>query len=135
MHTIEVDFDVFKALTARRAAEHVTYNDVIRELLKLEPRVGPSLTGEADRWPDDWVVKGVRFAEGTQFRAKHNGRMYQARVEKSALVLDGKHYDSPSAAAVSITGYAVNGWNFWEFLSRRTGDWTLMASVRKGGGT
>jgi hypothetical protein len=131
VHTIEVDFAVFKALTARRAAEHVTYNDVIRELLKLEPRQSPSLTEVPDRWPGDWIVKGVRFAEGTQFRAQHNGRLYQARVEKSALALDGKRYDSPSAAAVSITGYAVNGWNFWEFLSRRTGDWRLMASARK----
>jgi len=133
LHTIEVDFDVFKALTARRATEHVTYNDVLRELLKLEPRLSPNLTEGTDRWPDDWIVKGVRFHEGQQFRARHNGRLYEARVEKSALVLDGKRYDSPSAAAVSITGYAVNGWNFWEFLSRRTGDWKLMASVRKGG--
>jgi hypothetical protein len=132
MHTIEVDFDVFKALTARRASEQVTYNDVIRELLKLEPKQGPSLTEVSDRWPDDWVVKGVRFANGTQFRARHSGRVYHARVEKSALVLNGKRFDSPSAAAVAITGYAVNGWNFWEFLSR-TGEWKVMAGVRKGG--
>jgi hypothetical protein len=30
---IGVDFEVFKELTARRASESVTYNDVIRELL------------------------------------------------------------------------------------------------------
>lgn len=132
MHTIEVDFDVFKALTALRASEQVTYNDVVRQLLKLEPKPSPSLTEVSERWPDDWVVKGVRFADGTQFRARHGGRLHHARVEKAALVLNGKRYDSPSAAAVAITGYAVNGWNFWEFLSR-TGEWKLMASVRKGG--
>ena len=33
MARIDVDFEVFKELTVRRASESVTYNDVIRELL------------------------------------------------------------------------------------------------------
>lgn len=35
MHTIEVDFEVFKQLTVRRATEEVSCNDVIRERLNL----------------------------------------------------------------------------------------------------
>ena len=35
MVTIDVDFDVFKAITNRRADESVTNNDVLRALLKL----------------------------------------------------------------------------------------------------
>ena len=35
MRTIEVDFDVFKALTMRRPSEIVSENDVLRELLGL----------------------------------------------------------------------------------------------------
>jgi hypothetical protein len=35
MVALDVDFEVFKALTNRRATESVTYNDVIRELLGL----------------------------------------------------------------------------------------------------
>ena len=31
MHTIGVDFDVYKQLAVRRATEEVAYNDVIRE--------------------------------------------------------------------------------------------------------
>ena len=38
MRTIEVDFDVFKALTARRANEAVTENDVLRSLLGLNAK-------------------------------------------------------------------------------------------------
>ncbi|MDJ0978729.1 MAG: DUF4357 domain-containing protein [Erythrobacter sp.] len=37
---IEIDFDVFKALTALRKTEEDTYNSVIRRLLKLEPIKG-----------------------------------------------------------------------------------------------
>ena len=35
--TIEIDFDVFKELTNRRKTENVSYNDVLRELLNLNP--------------------------------------------------------------------------------------------------
>jgi len=33
MPFIEIDFDVYKALTARRPSEDVTENDVLRQLL------------------------------------------------------------------------------------------------------
>ena len=33
MQTIEIDFDVFKEITARRKNEGITPNDVLRELL------------------------------------------------------------------------------------------------------
>ena len=36
MHTVEVDFDVLKALMTRREVESVTYNDVIRRLIGLD---------------------------------------------------------------------------------------------------
>jgi hypothetical protein len=39
---IEVDFEVFKELTNRRAAESVTYNDVIRDLLGWKQKSGES---------------------------------------------------------------------------------------------
>lgn len=35
MATIDVDFEVYKALTIRRETEEMTYNDVLRHLLSL----------------------------------------------------------------------------------------------------
>ena len=35
MEMIEIDFDVYKALTMKRTSQEVTYNDVLRELLDL----------------------------------------------------------------------------------------------------
>lgn len=130
MRTIEVDFDVFKALTNRRPSEEVTDNDVLRELLGLSPKRQSGIVGTTSS-PGDWVVKGVRFPTGSEFRARYKGQVYLARVEKGALVHNGKPFDSPSAAAVSITGNPVNGWNFWEARLPGRTNWTTIRALRK----
>ena len=131
MHTIEVDFDVFKQLTVRRATEDVSYNDVIRELLGLGQ--GKTNTTKEPTGPstDDWVAKGVRFPTGTEFRATYKGQVRTGRVEGGALAVNGKRYDSPSAAAVAVTGSPVNGWRFWECRLPGKSSWQLIESLRR----
>ena len=131
MHTVEVDFDVYKQLTLRRATEEVTYNDVIREVLGL-PAAGPGKPrGPNGASPHDWVAKGVRFPEGTEFRANYKGQLHTGKVEAGALVLGGHRYDSPSAAAMSLTDSAVNGWRFWECRLPGKSSWQLIESLRR----
>ena len=64
MRTIEVDFDVYKVLTMRRASEDVTENELLRELLHLPRKKEPSVA-PASPAPGDWIAKGVRFPAGT----------------------------------------------------------------------
>lgn len=130
MRTIEVDFDVFKAITMRRASEEVSENDVLRELLGLPSRKAGS-HAQASAAPGDWVTKGVRFASRTEFRATYKGRTYLARVEGGALVLNGKRFDSPSAAAISITRNPVNGWHFWQCRIPGQASWQMINALRK----
>ena len=131
MHTIEVDFDVYKQLTVRRSTEEVSYNDVIRELLGLgQGKVSASKASQSPS-PEDWVAKGVRFPAGTEFRANYKGQIYTGRVEGGALAVNGKKYDSPSAAAVAITGSPVNGWRFWECRLAGKSSWQLIESLRR----
>jgi hypothetical protein len=137
MRTIEVDFDVFKALTLRRPAESVTENDVLRELLGLSPAPrslnaarAPSVAPSID--PDSWLSKGVRFPAGTEFRAHYKGETHLARIEKGALVLAGKRYDTPSAAAMAITNSPVNGWTFWECRTPGQSGWRMIKTMRAG---
>ena len=129
MPNIQVDFDVFKAITLLRPTESVTENDVLRELLGLP--VGRQAAGVAAPAPGDWVTKGVRFPAGTEFRAVYKGQTYLGRVEKGALSLAGKRYDAPSAAAMSITGINVNGWNFWQCRMPGRPDWVAINMLRK----
>jgi len=133
MKTIEVDFDVFKALTLRRPTEEVTENDVLRELLGLPLR--RTVDGMTDTLPKqakgDWVAKGVCFPAGTEFRAYYKGQTYLARVENGALMWNDERFDSPSAAAVRITGNSVNGWNFWECRLPGQASWQIIKGLRK----
>lgn len=133
MRTIEVDFDVYKALIARRPTEAVTENDVLRQLLGLSPkRQGPAAQPVAPA-AGDWVTKGVRFPAGTEFRAHYKGQTYLGRVEHGALVVSGHRFATPSAAAVSITGNPVNGWTFWECRLPGQAGWQMIKSLRKSG--
>jgi hypothetical protein len=130
MPTIEVDFDVFKALTARRPTEEFTENDVLRQLLHLPARSSTIPQPEAAR-PEDWIIKGVRLPAGTELRATYKGRTYLARVAGGALVFNGERFDSPSAAAMSITHNPVNGWIFWECRLPGRGQWLRLRDLRK----
>ena len=141
MYSLEVDFDVYKAVFARRANEAVTENDVLRELLGLptagrspSPPLAPAVA-PAYKTPEDWVSKGVRFPAGTEFRATHKGKAHTGRVEGGALLVDGKTYSSPSAAAVAITGNSVNGWVFWECRLPGKAAWQLIDRLRPASGT
>jgi hypothetical protein len=127
MATIEVDFDVYKELTARRPTEAVTYNDVIRGLLNLQPKTAK----DPDQVAKGTTFKGVFFPEGTQFRATYKGRTYIAEIKDGIWKdSDGTPRNSPSEAAVKITGKNWNGWRFW--YCRRPGDtsWSLIEKFR-----
>ena len=129
MPTIEVDFEVYKELIRRRPNEAVSENDVLRQVLglasrKFSPAASPGVV------PGEWVTKGVRFPGGTEFRATYKGKTYLARVENGALVLNGRRFDSPSAAAMSITGTQVNGWTFWEGRLPGRTSWQIIKAQR-----
>jgi hypothetical protein len=130
MPAIDVDFEVFKALTQRRPSEDVTENDVLRELLALPPKNNTLVAGNGPV-PGEWVTKGVRFPAGTQFRAKYKGQDYTARVEGGALVLNGMPFTSPSKAAMSITRHPLNGWMFWECRLPGSSTWQIIKALRK----
>jgi hypothetical protein len=130
MPTIEVDFEVFKALTARRASENVSENDVLRDLLRLPKESARTIRSDVPS-PDDWVTKNVRVPAGTELRAAYKGQTYLARVSSGALELGGKKFDSPSAAAMSITGHPVNGWIFWKYRLPGQGKWADLRLLRE----
>jgi hypothetical protein len=109
--SIEIDFDVYKALTIRRATPSVTYNDVLREVLGIGPATKNGGAPVQNGTP--WITKGAVFPPGTEFRATYKGKDYQAHVEKGALFFNGTKYSSLSPAAIAITERPTNGWIFF----------------------
>lgn len=146
---IEIDFDVFKALTALREHEGDTYNAVIRRLLKLPtqnaltgainafsperdkdlkpPNALTNATSALSAYPNVLMALGgawfdnIHFPEGTQFRATYKGQTFFAEIKDGCWVgSDGLVRTSPSAAASAISKTNVNGWRFWH--AKRPGD-------------
>ncbi len=113
MPQIEIDFDVFKELTNRRSTEAVTYNDVVRDLLKL-PKPTKSAKSAANG-SKPWVVSDTSFPAGSEFMADYKGKTHSGIAKDGKLELDdGRKFTTPSAAAVHVTGSSVNGWRFWK---------------------
>lgn len=126
MQPIDVDFDVFKELTARRKHESHTYNDVIRDLLGLAQRKpGPfeTVAHALNRGRDgqSFALRGGELPHGTQLRAVYKGKEFRAIIDDGEwLDQERTPQSSPSAAAKNITGTNVNGLRFWH--AKRPGD-------------
>jgi hypothetical protein len=141
---IEIDFEVFKALTANLQDERDTYNEAIRRLLNLpasdldvdpisfEPAgiagQGGGLLGTSS---GVWY-SNVFFPEGTLFRATYKGQTYYAGIRGGAWMdANGTSRTSPSHAASVISGTNVNGWRFWFAKRPNDIDWLRLDSLRQ----
>jgi hypothetical protein len=143
---VEVDFDVFKALTALRLHEGHTYNDVLRDLLHLgqvksykiqpssiataEPAIGtPTLTSSNGLW-----LRGLFLPDGTLLRGSYKGKLHQAQIENGGWHDErGQQHTSPSAAAYAISNTNINGWRFWEAKRPSDTDWRKLETLQKNG--
>lgn len=117
---LEIDFDVFKALTAMRENEADSYNSVLRRLLKLDSISDDfeQLLAGKSLW-----LGNAEFPDGTKFRATYKGKTYHAQAADGRWVdSEGRERKSPSDAAFQITRTNINGWRFWNAL--RPGDTT-----------
>jgi hypothetical protein len=155
---IEIDFDVFKELTAMRESESDSYNAVLRRVLKLPdltPRgalsqisggqgsglnalaalgSGNALHGNQNALlgalSGAWF-DNVHFPAGTQFRATYKGQTYFAEIQSGRWVgADGVTRTSPSAAASAISQTNVNGWRFWHFKRPGDAEWMRLDALK-----
>lgn len=129
MPSINVDFDVFKALTALRSDESVSESDVIRRLLNAgeQAHVRPALKGPGGKV---WRSKGVAFPVGTELRARYKGELHTAKVEAAGVRVGGELRSNLSLAANAVTGTTVNGWTFWEVRFPGETNWTIALALR-----
>ncbi len=143
MTSIDIEFDVWQALTGLRRDEADSYSAVLRRLLQLpgaERQTEPAEPGPSAAQPragegehtNAWAPKGVPFPETTQFRLRHRGVTHSAHVANGFLELeDGRQFSSPSAAGVAVTGTSVNGWRVWECKLPGASTWTTLDVHRR----
>lgn len=147
---IEVDFDVYKALTLLRKNEEDSYNSVLRRLLnfadetpdpfhidhKFRP-VGESTLEQITRLLADQDASGVWMGnvflpDGTKFRATYKGQTFRAEIRDQRWQdEEGNIRHSPSDAAGAISGTKVNGWRFWYVRRPNDEDWCRLDDLRK----
>ena len=140
-YSIDIDLDVFKALTALLDEEGQTHNDVLRDLLNLdsvteaEPPAAP-FTLVSDQLArattgNNFYSRGLVLPNGTQLRARYKGQEYDASIRDGNLYTeDGESHDSPSAAASHITSTTVNGLRFWQALRPGDRGWRRLDVIR-----
>ena len=107
---------------------------------KMRPRMVSDTSFKMDRiYPKNskntadhvsWVVDGVAFPNGTKFRCKYKGYFYYAQVCDGALMINGKKFFSPSAAAVTITRNSVDGWLFWDCKLPGNSSWVNICALK-----
>ena len=130
MWNIEVDFDVFKELIRLRPTENVSYSDVLRGLLGLGSRKIPVTSAQVSGH-GGFMTRGVCLPNDTELRADYKRQRYYAKIEDGVIVMDNKHFSSPSAAAKKITGNSVNGRNFWKCCMPGKNSWQTINSLTK----
>jgi hypothetical protein len=128
MPTIDVDFESFKEITARRTTESMTEGDVVRAALGLGN--APAASSGGAHTGGHWLSEGVQFPIGLQL--KHwfrDGRIVEAKIVSDGINVNGKVFGGLSPAGVEVAGYQLNGWRFWHVKNKR-GKWVTADSLR-----
>lgn len=135
MQQIEIDFEVFKELTARRTHEGHSCNDVIRDLLGLPKPIGRIVSDTLAPLLDasgakGFALRGGSLPEGTKLKAIYKNKEFQAAIRNGRWIDENdQEHSSPSAAATAITNTTVNGLRFWYAKRPSDATWTRLDTM------
>lgn len=134
MHSIEIDFDVYRLLALERRSFDESENATLRRLLKLGPASMDAGPAEKLR---PWVKGGLSLPHGTQLRMEYNGTLHLGRIADGAWEVDGHREKSPSGAACAVARSKdgarvnINGKNYWQVRRPGDTDWLPYASLKR----
>ena len=112
---ILISLEVAKCIENDRQSFEETEDDILRRKYGLPRAPRPDTHNGSGTRP--LVCRGGRIPHGTKLLADYKGRPWSAKVENGRIFVEGNPnaYNSPTAAASSITKGNVNGWWFWEY--------------------
>ena len=128
MESIKTDLDLPYEIPSQQSFKKMSHTPVSEPSFKMgriHPKSSNNTVGDVS-----WVVDGVAFPNGTEFRCKYKGYYYHAQVCDGALMINGKKFLSPSAAAVTITRSAVDGWLFWDCKLPGDSSWVNICALK-----
>lgn len=104
--SIDIDFEVHKAIELERRSFDETPNAVLRRMLSIDTTTtGQSASvavipdGEGRPWVGKGKSTGLILPHGTDLQMDYNGQRFTGRVDNGFLVLEGRRFTSPSGAA------------------------------------
>lgn len=104
--SIDIDFEVHKAIELERRGFGETPNEVLRRMLGIDvsraDRPEPNSVMPVDEgrpWVGKGKSTGLVLPHGTDLQMDYNGQRFSGRVENGSLVLEGQRFSSPSGAA------------------------------------
>lgn len=112
--TIEIDFQVHKAIELERQSFEETPSDVLRRMLGIDSakrdetanisspkQTQPTiaLAGKGRPWVGKGKSTGLTLPHGTELQMDYNGQRFTGHVENGSLVIEGQRFSSPSGAA------------------------------------
>ena len=113
----------------QRSVKKMSQKDVFQVLKNPDTVESDSRKIPGDDLP--WIVDGLAFPKGTEFRGKYKGYFYYGKVTSGALMMNGKEFLSPSAAALTITRSSVDGWLFWDCKPPGMSSWINIHTIKQ----
>lgn len=115
---------------------NMTSDEIILKALKLdsldlgEPSVPPPPA--APGADGIFRTREAPLSVGLRLRKVFKGQERHAAVSQEGICVEGVGgvFQSPSKAAVAVTGYNTNGWTFWDYWDEASQDWKPLDSLR-----
>lgn len=111
MRTIEIDFEVHKAIELERRSFDEAPNTALRRLLGIapaetenntEPKTTPLPSPVGRPWAGKGHSAGLTLPHGTELQMDYNGQRFMGRVDNGVIMFEGQNFTSPSGAADAL---------------------------------
>lgn len=129
MESIKPDSSLPGEPVSQPSLNKINQKDVFQVPKNLDTVESISQKNPIDDLP--WIIDGLAFPNGTEFRGKYKGYFYYGKVSSGALMLGSKAFLSPSEAAVTITRSSVDGWLFWDCKPPGASTWINIYTLKQ----
>ena len=139
LQKIEIDWDIHKLIESERASFEEPPYLALRRLLKLPPPTRTRIKEGVESIGLPWIEDGVEVPHGSLARMEYlrGNQIYEGRFSNGKLVVDGKEFETLSAAAIALavtrkgTKPSLNGWIYWKAKFPGESEWKSLNYLRE----